>query len=183
LKEKLKGNFWSVFNILWMLKNQDWYFFMCRFRACLLQISLQDVNLASYESDVLKVAKPPPSLLTFGDLDGRELQFPSASKLRPFKRALCFQAHLAVRKAREHIQAGETGWRTIDLTEYWSEAGSYVEKVKAWLADSPSGYAGDLFEVSAHSTWFCYVPGRWNTVFMGANKSLKSNRKIVLFLG
>jgi hypothetical protein len=135
-----------------MLNKLGLIFLMCRFRACLLQISLRDVNLGFYESNILNLAQSPPSLLTFGDIDGRELQFPPGCALRPFKRALCFQAHLAVRKAREHIQAGETGWRTIDLTEYWSEAGSYVEKVKAWLEGSPSGYADDLFEAYAQST-------------------------------
>jgi hypothetical protein len=135
-----------------MLNKLGLIFLMCRFRACLLQISLRDVNLGFYESNILNLAQSPPSLLTFGDIDGRELQFPTGCALRPFKRALCFQAHLAVSKAREYLEEGKTGWRTIDLSEYWSEAGSYVEKVKAWLEGSPSGYADDLFEAYAQST-------------------------------
>jgi hypothetical protein len=121
---------------------------MCRFQACLLNTSLKNSKICELYPQLAALADGKLSSLTFGDLDGKELQFPMGSSLKPFKRALCLQANLAIREAREQIQNYQTGWRTIDLTDFWSEGGSYVEKVCAWLAENPSSYGDEFFELA-----------------------------------
>jgi hypothetical protein len=130
---------------------------LCRFQACLLNTSLQDKKLCQQNPELLDGWEPPAnsklSCLTFGDLDGKELQFPPGCDLRPYKRALCLQANLAIREARTHMEKDpESGWKTLEMTDFWSEEGSYVEKICAWLAESPPGYADDFFEFSASSS-------------------------------
>ena len=121
---------------------------MCRFQACLLNTSLRNSKICECYPELATLADGKLSSLTFGDLDGKELQFPVGSNFMPFKRALCLQANLAIREAREQIQNYKTGWKTIDVTDFWSQGESYVERVCAWLAENPSSYAGNFFELA-----------------------------------
>jgi hypothetical protein len=129
---------------------------LCRFQAHLLKTSLKDKKLCDHDEGLLKDWTPPPgsqiASLTFGDLDGKELQFPPQSQQRPLKRALCFQANLAMREARKCQQQDPDSWKTIDFADFWSEGLSYVEKVQAWLAGSQSVYDRDISQFTSQST-------------------------------
>ena len=66
--------------------------------------------------------------LTFADIDNVALSFPSGCAVRPYKRVLCYQAHLA------KTQAAKRGWIQLNFDDYWCEDEPYVAKVQYWLS-------------------------------------------------
>jgi hypothetical protein len=112
---------------------------VCRFHACLLRTSLKDTRLCEYDKELLKNWVPPAgskiATLTFGDLDGKELQFPEGSMQRPLKRVLCYQAKLAAREVKKQ------GWGPVpDIPDFWSEGEPKVDRIQEWIAASQAFY-------------------------------------------
>jgi len=81
--------------------------------------------------------------LTFADIDKTALSFPSHCHVRPFKRVLCYQAHLA-RK-----EAANQGWLQLAFDDFWSEDEPYLAKVQRWL----SMEAGEAESVVVDISW------------------------------
>jgi hypothetical protein len=77
--------------------------------------------------------------LTFQDIHGRQLLFPEGCQCMPYKRILCFLAHIATKKA---IKKGDP-FQLLDFEDFWSETDqngvplTYKEQalvaVQAWI--------------------------------------------------
>ena len=75
--------------------------------------------------------------LTFADIAKAALSFPLGCEVRPYKRVLCYQAHLAQREATKH------GWIQINFDDFWSEDEPYVAKVQHWLSKQTANTYGE----------------------------------------
>lgn len=120
-------------------------FDFCRFTAHILNQDLLPKSLCELGKEVMgkhwtdeglsDVAKT----LTFGAIDGYQLRFPGNCQCRPYKRILCFLAHLATKKA---TKKGDP-FRIVDFEDFWSETDqngvtlAYKEQVtvavQAWM--------------------------------------------------
>jgi hypothetical protein len=115
---------------------------MHRFLANVLNKNLLEVRLCDYWRD----NKPGSSLveldstcnacsLTFAGIDKKELQFPSTTSVRPYKRVLCFHAHVVNGKAPKY------NLDRISFKSFWTEADeegnklSYIDSVKVQVEE------------------------------------------------
>ncbi|DBA83793.1 TPA: hypothetical protein ACH3X1_006320 [Trebouxia sp. C0004] len=86
------------------------------FVAQVLNSALLTEKLSSYGQRVRGASWAAPSsaramTLTFADIDKAALSFPSGCEVRPYKRVLCYQAHLARR------EAAKQGWIQITFDD------------------------------------------------------------------
>ena len=114
--------------------------FRCSFVARVLNSALLTEKLSSYGQRIMGASWAAPSsaramTLTFADIDKAALSFPLGCEVRPYKRVLCYQAHLAQR------EAAKQGWTQINFDDFWSEDEPYVAKVQHWL----SGQTADAY--------------------------------------
>ncbi|DBA75364.1 TPA: hypothetical protein ACH3X1_010631 [Trebouxia sp. C0004] len=112
------------------------------FVAQVLNSALLTEKLSSYGQRVMGASWAAPSsaramTLTFADNDKAALSFPSGCEVRPYKRVLCYQAHLARR------EAAKQGWMQINFDDFWSEDEPYVAKVQHWLSKQTSDAYGE----------------------------------------
>ena len=101
---------------------------ICRFTAHLLSGGLESSSLCALGKKVMGKDWSEAGLtenakaLTFKDIDGSHLSFPDDCKVRPYKRILCFLAHLATKKAKEKAQKPGSKFKRIEFDDFWSEA-------------------------------------------------------------
>ncbi|DBA99022.1 TPA: hypothetical protein ACH3X1_014292 [Trebouxia sp. C0004] len=112
------------------------------FVARVLNPALLTEKLSSYGQRVMGARWAAPSsaramTLTFADIDNVALSFPLGCEVRPYKRVLCYQAHLAQR------EAAKQGWIQINFDDFWSEDEPYVAKVQRWLSKQRANGYGE----------------------------------------
>lgn len=110
--------------------------------ARVLNSTLFTEKLSSYGQRVMGASWAAPSsvramTLTFADIDKAALSFPVGCEVRPYKRVLCYQAHLAQR------EAAKRGWTQIEFDDFWSEDEPYVAKVQHWLSKQTASAYGE----------------------------------------
>ena len=110
--------------------------------ARVLNSALLTEKLSSYGQRIMGASWAAPSSvramrLTFADIDKAALSFPAGCEVRPYKRVLCYQAHLAQR------EAAKQGWIQINFDDFWSEDEPYVAKVQHWLSTQTANAYGE----------------------------------------
>jgi hypothetical protein len=119
---------------------------LCRFIAQVLDKTILDTKLCdswenwggnTFVKQGNEGIRDEAYQLSFADLDNKELKFPSDCEMRPYKRVLCFHAHVVNGKAARN------GWGQVPFEDFWSEADefgnnlTYIEpvraKIQAWL--------------------------------------------------
>ena len=122
---------------------------ICRFTARLLNGGLESTSLCALGKKVMGKEWSEAGLtenakaLTLKDIDGSHLFFPDGCKCRPYKRILCFLAHLATKKAKEKAKDEGSLFKEIDFDDFWSEADDHgvalaykkqaMAAVQAWM--------------------------------------------------
>jgi hypothetical protein len=101
----------------------------------LLDKELQDTRLVDHPGarQLKRDTQRALGDLTFGQLNGKQLMDPVTADKRPFRRALCFMAHVYRKLAEADHWSVPSDALDDQVYDYWSEF-DFRSKVENWLA-------------------------------------------------